>query len=117
MPRMVLEATFCARAGNELTITNTTATAQRILSSTSTPLIQGDYVYSDRWGGNLVCMEARTGKLGRITASFGVAIYRKGEGPSSFIERADRCLYAAKHAGRNRVFSETELTDDGIAAA
>jgi diguanylate cyclase len=56
-------------------------------------------------------------KLGRITASFGVAIYRKGEGPSTFIERADRCLYAAKHAGRNRVFSETELTDDGIAAA
>ena len=56
-------------------------------------------------------------KLGRITASFGVAIYRNGEGPSAFIERADRCLYAAKHAGRNRVFSETELTDDGIAAA
>jgi diguanylate cyclase len=51
-------------------------------------------------------------KLGRITASFGVAAYRPGDSPSSLIERADRCLYAAKHAGRNRVFSETELKDD-----
>ena len=51
-------------------------------------------------------------KLGRITASFGVALYRPGEGAPSFIERADRCLYAAKHAGRNRVFPESELADD-----
>jgi diguanylate cyclase len=51
-------------------------------------------------------------KLGRITASFGVAAYKPGDTPSSLIERADRCLYAAKHAGRNRVFSETELKDD-----
>jgi diguanylate cyclase len=51
-------------------------------------------------------------KLGRITASFGVAIYRPGDTPSTLIERADRCLYAAKHAGRNRVLSETELKDD-----
>ena len=49
-------------------------------------------------------------KLGRITASFGVALYRPGEGASALIERADRCLYAAKHAGRNRVCDETELT-------
>lgn len=48
-------------------------------------------------------------KLGRITASFGVAAYRVGDTPGSLIERADRCLYAAKHAGRNRVVSETEL--------
>jgi len=56
-------------------------------------------------------------KLGRITASFGVAIYRKGDTPSTMIERADRCLYAAKHAGRNRVLSETELKDDTKTAA
>jgi diguanylate cyclase len=51
-------------------------------------------------------------KLGRITASFGVAMFKKGDTPGSLIERADRCLYAAKHAGRNRVLGETELKDD-----
>ncbi|MET3925282.1 GGDEF domain-containing protein [Devosia sp. 2618] len=48
-------------------------------------------------------------KLGRITASFGVAAFRPNDTASSLIERADRCLYAAKHAGRNRVLSEKEL--------
>ncbi len=56
-------------------------------------------------------------KLGRITASFGVAAFRPGDTPSTLIERADRCLYAAKHAGRNRVISENDLKDEKIAAA
>jgi diguanylate cyclase len=50
-------------------------------------------------------------KLGRVTASFGVATYRPGDTPSSLIERADRCLYAAKHQGRNKVISETDLAE------
>ena len=50
-------------------------------------------------------------KLGRITASMGVATFRPEDTTSSLIERADRCLYAAKHAGRNEVVSENELTD------
>ncbi len=56
-------------------------------------------------------------KLGRITASFGIAMYRPGESPSALIERADRCLYAAKGAGRNRVFNEVELAAGGEVAA
>ena len=50
-------------------------------------------------------------KLGRITASFGVAAFRQSDTVASLIERADRCLYAAKHAGRNRVISEIELAN------
>jgi diguanylate cyclase len=56
-------------------------------------------------------------KLGRITSSFGVATFRAGDTPSSFIERTDRCLYAAKHAGRNRVISENELKPEDVVAA
>ncbi len=47
--------------------------------------------------------------LGRISASFGVAAYRADDTPGMLIERADRCLYAAKHAGRNCVISEADL--------
>jgi outer membrane protein assembly factor BamB len=36
--------------------------SRRILSGTSTPLLQGDYVYSLNSHGNLVCLEAETGK-------------------------------------------------------
>jgi len=50
-------------------------------------------------------------KLGRITASFGVAAYQANDTPGMLIERADRCLYAAKHAGRNCVISQLDLDD------
>jgi outer membrane protein assembly factor BamB len=38
------------------------APAKRILSNTSTALFQGDYVYSAKLNGELVCLEAGTGK-------------------------------------------------------
>ncbi|MDB5505644.1 MAG: hypothetical protein JWR75_282 [Devosia sp.] len=56
-------------------------------------------------------------KLGRITASFGVAMFTASDTSSTIIERADRCLYAAKHAGRNRVITETELAKSETQAA
>lgn len=39
----------------------------------------------------------------QITASFGVAQWQPGETGEQLLERADAQLYAAKHAGRNRV--------------
>jgi len=36
--------------------------SNRTLSNTSTPVIQGDYVYSAKVGGLLVCLDARTGQ-------------------------------------------------------
>jgi diguanylate cyclase len=54
-------------------------------------------------------MKRSTGKhLGRITISIGVATLRPGDTVQSLIERADICLYAAKHHGRNRVISEAD---------
>ena len=36
--------------------------SKRILSNTSTPVLQGEYIYSARTGGALVCLEAATGR-------------------------------------------------------
>lgn len=39
----------------------------------------------------------------RITASMGIARLRPGETALAWVERADRALYQAKHAGRDRI--------------
>jgi len=45
-------------------------------------------------------------KLGRITASFGVATFpRDAETAQSLVQAADKALYAAKDAGRDRVIA------------
>lgn len=41
--------------------------------------------------------------LGKITASFGVAEYRRGETAQELLARADSALYQAKREGRDRV--------------
>jgi diguanylate cyclase len=47
--------------------------------------------------------------LGSITLSIGVAQYIRGEPATEAVNRADTCLYAAKHAGRNCVRCEKDL--------
>lgn len=38
-----------------------------------------------------------------VTASFGIAVFRRGEEPEALLERADAALYEAKSGGRNQV--------------
>jgi diguanylate cyclase len=44
--------------------------------------------------------------LGRVTMSLGISYFREGDNAGSLIERADSCLYAAKHNGRDCVITE-----------
>jgi PleD family two-component response regulator len=41
--------------------------------------------------------------VGFVTASFGIATWRAGEGADALLLRADSGVYAAKQAGRDRV--------------
>ncbi|WP_417309535.1 GGDEF domain-containing protein [Devosia sp.] len=53
-------------------------------------------------------------KLGRITASIGIAVFdAEADSSNSLIERADLCLYAAKKSGRNRIVDEQQIGPDG----
>ncbi len=51
-------------------------------------------------------------KLEAITISIGAAQYRQGESLEAFVNRADQALYHAKNSGRNRVSTETMLSDN-----
>ena len=47
-------------------------------------------------------------EVGIVTASFGIASWRVGEGADELLLRADSGVYAAKQAGRDRVESEMD---------
>lgn len=46
--------------------------------------------------------------IGAVTVSIGLAAWRPGESPATLIERADRCLYASKRSGRDRITTDSE---------
>jgi diguanylate cyclase (GGDEF)-like protein len=45
----------------------------------------------------------------RVTISVGVAKLGEDDGTESWLARSDRCMYAAKRAGRNRVITDTPV--------
>ncbi len=55
--------------------------------------------------------KAKSESLGTITVSVGVAQYQPGESLENFVNRADKALYFAKNTGRNRVATESEVTN------
>ena len=55
--------------------------------------------------------------FGRVTFSAGVAAVHSATNPSEALRTADRALYEAKNAGRNRVLTASEGdAEDAIAA-
>ena len=55
--------------------------------------------------------------LGHVTLSIGAALHSMGEDGKSLIERADACLYAAKHAGRDQVKFKVDAKSESASAA
>lgn len=68
-----------------------------------TPLAQAS-LYAERLRAKLDQRMIVGGDLIRVTASLGVAALGREESLERLISRADGALYAAKHAGRNRVY-------------
>jgi len=68
----------------------TLAPSKRLLSNTSTPMLQGDYVYSAKSSGEFVCLEAGTGKQVWGTTNvtepkFGASINLTPNGDTTFL--------------------------------
>ena len=93
----------------------TMAPSKRILSNTSTPVLQGDYVYSAKSSGELVCLEANTGKQVWGTTNvtelkFGASIHLTPNGDATFLFTDEGNLILARLApGGYREISRVHL--------
>jgi diguanylate cyclase len=54
--------------------------------------------------------------LSPVTLSFGIAQLRVGDSVTDLVARADKCLYASKRAGRDRITTDSE-PQTGLALA
>ena len=93
------------------------AVSKRILSNTSTALLQGDYVYSAKSNGELVCLEASTGKQVWGTTNvtelkFGASIHLTPNGDATFLFTDEGNLILARLApGGYREISRVHLLE------
>src|SRR5207247_10787738 len=81
----------------------TLSPSKRILSNTSTPVLQGDSVYSAKSSGELVCLEANTGKQVWETTNvtelkFGASIHLTPNGDATFLFTDEGNLILARLA-------------------
>jgi outer membrane protein assembly factor BamB len=81
----------------------TLAPSKRLLSHTSTAMLQGDYVYSAKSSGELVCLEAGTGKQVWGTTNvtelkFGASIHLTPNGDATFLFTDEGNLILARLA-------------------
>jgi outer membrane protein assembly factor BamB len=81
----------------------TMAPSKRLLSNTSSPLLQGDYVYSAKSSGELVCLNAGTGKQLWGTTNvtepkFGASIHLTPNGEVTFLFTDEGNLILARLA-------------------
>ena len=95
----------------------TMAVSRRILSNTSTALLEGDYVYSARSNGELVCLEAGTGKQVWGTTNVtelktGASIHLTPNGDATFLFTDQGNLILARLApGGYREISRSRLIE------
>jgi outer membrane protein assembly factor BamB len=93
------------------------APSKRVLSNTSTPLARGDYIYSCKSPGDLVCLEAGTGNLvwstnGITTPKNGAAIDITPQGGGYFLFTDEGNLIRAElSAAGYREISRAHLID------
>ena len=75
-----------------------------VVALTSTPL-DGGHLTAERMREALAALVIADdkGETIPVTASIGVAFFKAGDSLDSLLDRADRAMYAAKSAGRNRV--------------
>jgi len=89
-----------------------------VVALPSTPLA-GAMIVADRMRQELEDHEIAdaSGNRIRVTASFGVAQFSPQESLEQLVDRADRAMYGAKSAGRNRIYASGSDSSRPVASA